>query len=112
MGILEGFSSKEQAAQAVRDLAPWPLTLNSVENGVSPLITTQEAQEMGFRIIIFSFASIAAAFVEITKTLTHLRDQGRTGSAVTPKQIFNICGLSESIEIDEFAGGTMFKEGV
>ena len=39
VGLLEGFTSKAQAAQAVRDLAPWPLLLNSVENGASPVIT-------------------------------------------------------------------------
>lgn len=112
MGILEGFSSKEQAMQAVKDLAPWPLTLNSVENGISPLITTQEAQAMGFRVIIFSFASIAAAFIQVKKTLQFLKENGKTGSIITPKQIFDVCGLSESIEIDEFTGGTAFKGGV
>lgn len=38
VGLLEGFTSKEQARQAVLDLAPWPLLLKSVENGTSPLI--------------------------------------------------------------------------
>jgi len=46
----------------VRDLAPWPLLLNSVENGTSPLITVDEAKEMGFRIMIFLFAALAPAY--------------------------------------------------
>lgn len=112
MGIFEGFESKEQAAQAVRELAPWPLTLNSVENGVSPLITTQEAQAMGFRAIIFSFATISAAFVEVKKTLEYLKEHGATNSKVTPKDIFNACGLHESMEIDELVGGSAFKSGI
>lgn len=62
VGLLEGFTSKEQARQAVRDLAPWPLLLNSVENGTSPLITVDEAKEMGFRIMIFLFAALAPAY--------------------------------------------------
>ncbi len=33
-GLLEGYTSKEMAARAVKDLAPWPLLLNMVENGV------------------------------------------------------------------------------
>lgn len=112
MGILEGVSSKAQAAQAVRDLAPWPLCLNSVENGVSPLITRQEAQEMGYRAIIFSFASIAPAYTAVRETMERLKRTGCTGSRVTPKTIFDVCGLSESIEIDEAAGGTAFVKGV
>lgn len=112
MGILEGVSSKAQAAQAVRDLAPWPLCLNSVENGVSPLITAQDAQEMGYRVIIFSFASIAPAYTAIKQTLERLKDFGVTGSKVTPKEIFEVCGLQESMVIDEAAGGTAFAKGV
>lgn len=50
MGILEGLPSKGAAAQAVADLAPWPLCYNSVENGHSPLITVAEAQAMGRRL--------------------------------------------------------------
>lgn len=95
MGILEGVKTKEQAAQAVEDLAPWLLCYNNVENGHSPLITAQEAQEMGYRVIIFSFASIAPAYVATKSTFEWLKDMGTTGSSVTPKTIFNVCGLSE-----------------
>lgn len=112
MGILEGIKTKEQAAQAVKDLAPWPLCYNSVENGHSPLITAQEAQEMGYRIIIFSFASIAPAYVAIKSTFEWLKEMGTTGSSVTPKTIFNVCGLSESMVIDEASGGTAFAKGI
>ena len=112
MGILEGCNTKIQAAQAVRDLAPWPLCLNSVENGVSPLITAEEAQNMGYRAMVFSFASIAPAYTAIKNTFERLMDSGVTGNDVTPKKIFQVCGLSESMAIDEAAGGTAFMKGV
>lgn len=112
MGILEGFSSKAQARQAVKDLAPWPLCLNSVENGVSPLISVDEAQDMGFRVIIFSFASLAPAYTAIRNTFEWLMEYGVTGSNVSPKTIFNCCGLQDLMVIDEQAGGNSFKKGV
>jgi methylisocitrate lyase len=112
MGILEGFSSKAQARQAVKDLAPWPLCLNSVENGVSPLISVDEAQDMGFRVVIFSFASIAPAYEGIKRTLEWLKEYGVTGSRISPKTIFEVCGLRELMVIDEQAGGAAFKKGV
>ena len=112
MGILEGVESKAQAAQAVRDMAPWPLCLNSVENGVSPLITVQEAQEMGYRVIIFSFAAIAPAYTAVRETMERLKRTGCTGSRVAPKTVFEVCGLAEAVEIDEAAGGTAFVKGV
>ena len=112
MGILEGVPSKEMAAQAVQDLAPWPLCYNSVENGHSPLITAAEAQTMGYRLMVFSFAGIAPAYMAILETFTKLKEQGVTGSMVAPKKLFEICGLEEEMRIDEAAGGSAFAKGV
>ncbi|KAI0410523.1 putative carboxyphosphonoenolpyruvate phosphonomutase [Xylaria grammica] len=110
VGLLEGFTSKEQAAQAVKDLAPWPLLLNSVENGKSPLITVEEARQMGFRIMIFSFATIAPAYVAIRETLLRLKNQGVVGTPpdITPVKLFEVCGLKHSMAVDKDAGGASF----
>ena len=112
MGILEGVLSKEMARQAVKDLAPWPLCYNSVENGHSPLITAAEAQEMGYRLMIFSFAGIAPAYMAILETFTRLKELGVTGSMVGPKKIFEVCGLAEEMRIDEVSGGSAFAKGL
>lgn len=114
VGLVEGFTSKEQAAQAVKDLAPWPLLLNSVENGKSPTITVDEARAMGFRIMIFSFATLAPAYLAIKETLTRLKTQGIVGTPknITPVTLFEVCGLKHSMEVDTNAGGISFKDGV
>ncbi|KAK1145693.1 hypothetical protein N8T08_003929 [Aspergillus melleus] len=114
VGLLEGFTSKEQARQAVQDLAPWPLLLNMVENGAGPVITTKEAQQMGFRIMIFSFASLAPAYLGIKSALERLKTEGITGipDGLGPKNIFEVCGLMDSVRIDTDAGGSGFKNGV
>lgn len=114
VGLLEGFASKEQAAQAVRDLAPWPLLLNSVENGKSPVITVDEARDMGFRIMIFSFATLAPAYVAIRETLVRLKNEGVVGTPkeITPVKLFEVCGLEYSMTVDTNAGGTSFLGGL
>jgi methylisocitrate lyase len=114
VGLLEGFTSKEQARQAVQDLAPWPLLLNMVENGASPLITTKEAEEMGFRIMIFSFASLAPAYLGIRSALMHLKTEGVVGTpeGLGPRKLFEVCGLMESMKMDTEAGGDGFADGV
>ena len=115
VGLLEGFKSKEQAAQAVKDLAPFPLLLNIVENGHSPLITVDEAREMGFRIMIFSFAGLAPAYGAIKGAYEKLKGEGVTGiqgSGISPIKIFEVCGLKECMRVDEEAGGEDFKGGV
>ncbi|CAG8191191.1 unnamed protein product [Penicillium olsonii] len=114
VGLLEGFTSKEQARQAVQDLAPWPLLLNMVENGASPLITTQEAEEMGFRIMIFSFATITPAYQGIKTTLQRLKKDGVVGTpeGLGPKTIFDVCGLMDAMKVDTESGGDGFVDGV
>lgn len=114
VGLLEGFTSKEQARQAVQDLAPWPLLLNMVEHGATPLITTKEAKEMGFRIMIFSFATITPAYLGIRSALTRLMTEGVVGipEGFGPRKIFEVCGLMDSMKVDTEAGGDGFADGV
>lgn len=112
VGLLEGFKSKEEAARAVKELAPWPLLLNIVENGHSPLITVEEAREMGFRIMIFSFAGLAPAYMAIKEAYEKLRTQGITGiqgSGIGPKVLFDVCGLKDAVSVDANAGGEDYK---
>ncbi|KAI9872835.1 MAG: hypothetical protein M1830_001133 [Pleopsidium flavum] len=114
VGLLEGFTSKELARQAVQDLAGWPLLLNMVENGATPIITVEEAQEMGFRIMIFSFASLAPTYTAIKTTLEKLKREGVTGVGkdLTPRMLFEVCGLNESMKLDFAAGGLAFAGGI
>lgn len=114
VGLCEGYTSKEMARQAVKDLAPWPLLLNMVENGSTPIITSKEAEEMGFRIMIYSFASLAPAYVAIRDTMQRLKKEGVTGTGkdLTPVKLFEVCGLQESMRVDTDAGGLSFIEGV
>jgi len=114
VGLCEGFQTKEQARKTVAALPGWPLLMNSVENGASPLITVEEAQEMGFRLMIFSFASIAPAYTAIKTTLEKLKKDGVVGTkaTITPKKIFEVCGLEQLVEVDMKSGGNAFAEGV
>ena len=112
VGQFEGFTSREMARQAVKDLAPFPLLLNMVEHGVTPIIPAHEAQAMGFKIMIFSFASLGPAYTAIKSSLERVKWEGVTGipKEITPKRIFDVCGMQDSVYIDNAAGGSSFKE--
>ncbi|KAJ5751745.1 hypothetical protein N7520_008662 [Penicillium odoratum] len=114
VGFLEGISSREMAAQAVRDLAPWPLLLNMVEHGSTPSISAKEARELGFRIIIFPFATLGPALVAMREGLEKLKRDGLPGldKEITPQMLFRVCGLDESVKLDAEAGGNAFEGGV
>jgi methylisocitrate lyase len=114
VGFLEGISSREMAAQAVRDLAPWPLLLNMVEHGSTPAISAQEAKEIGFRMIIFPFATIGPALTAMREGLEKLKRLGLPGldQELTPQMLFRVCGLDEKMRLDAEAGGAAFEGGV
>ena len=85
-----------------------------VENGAGPVITKGEAQEMGFRIMIFLFASLAPAYLGIKAAFEGLKTQGIVGTPenVGPRKLFEVCGLMESVHIDTNAGGSGFLNGI
>ena len=113
VGFLEGITSKEQARQAVKDMRPFPLLLNMVEHGATPTISVDEARDMGFRVMIFPFAALAPAYTAIKDALERLKKDGLmgTGEALTPRKLFEVCGLEESMKIDVAAGGKSFEKG-
>ena len=102
------------ARQAVSDLAPWPLLLNMVEHGATPSISAAEAREIGFRIIIFPFATIGPALTAMREGLEKLKRDGLPGldKELTPQALFRVCGLDDSIKLDAEAGGAAFDGGV
>ena len=57
-------------------MGPFSLLRNLVENGHSPLLTMDEARDMGFRITIFSFAALVPAYLAIQKAFEMLKTEG------------------------------------
>ena len=112
IAFLEGVTSKEEAKKICQVLSPTPVLLNMVEHGATPSWTPSEAQELGFRIIIFPFAAIAPAYDAIRSTFQKIKETGRTGLDVdfTPKKLFSIVGLKEATAIDAAAGGQLYNE--
>lgn len=109
-GFLEGVTDKDMARRIVKDLAPWPMLLNMVEHGATPTISVDEAREMGYRIIIFPFSSLAPAYVAMKEHFERLKKTGVVGAPeyFSPKFCFQVCGLDESMALDEAAGGKAF----
>lgn len=109
-GFLEGVTDREMAQRVVKDLAPWPMLLNMVEHGATPTISVKEAKEMGYRVIIFPFSSLAPAYVAMKEGFERLKSTGVVGAPeyFSPKFCFQVCGLDESMAVDEAAGGRAF----
>jgi 2-methylisocitrate lyase-like PEP mutase family enzyme len=113
VGFLEGVTSEEMCRQIINDVHPWPMLLNMVEHGATPTISCDKAKEMGFKIMIWPFAGLAPAFLAMHETFEKVKKTGlvETPMEVTPRKLFEVCGLEESMRIDEEAGGDAFASG-
>lgn len=108
--LMEGITNEDQARDVCKQMAPTPVLINMVEHAATPSWTPAQARELGFKIIIFSFASLAPAYMAIKEGLSKLKYTGKTGLTpdITPKKLFSIVGLDEAIEVDLKAGGSFY----
>lgn len=95
-----------------RRLAPTPMLLNMVDHGTTPSWTPAEARELGFKLVIFPFASIGPAYKAIKDGFVRVKETGTTGldKTFTPKKLFTIVSLEEGAAVDADAGGSLYKK--
>ena len=116
VAFLEGITSKEEATQAIQELAPTPVLLNMVAGGLTPHFTVREAQETGFKIIIYPGLALGPVYEAFVRAAKQLKETGDvelvTKEGYGPKELFLACGLRDAMQFDTAAGGTMFGKGV
>jgi methylisocitrate lyase len=112
-GFLEGVDSEETMSRVVKDLAPWPVVLNMIEAGRTPTVSVGRAKEIGYRCVIWSFAGLVPALLALRQAYTSLKETGLIeGKKLSPKEIFELCGLQEWMRVENEAGGAVFTNGV
>lgn len=73
--FIEGFESIEQMRKAVREIKA-PMILNIVEGGRTPFLSAEEAEKIGFNIVLFPVTALYAAAKAIYDSLAILRSTG------------------------------------
>ncbi|KAJ7182807.1 Pyruvate/Phosphoenolpyruvate kinase-like domain-containing protein [Mycena crocata] len=109
VAFVEGLKTREDAERTVRELALAPVLLNLATGGVTPNWTVREAQEMGFKLVIFPCAGMIPAALAVRTAYREIRTQGtdvQSCAGVGPKGFFEMVGLDELIAIDAQAGGS------
>ncbi|KAF8756711.1 Phosphoenolpyruvate pyruvate protein [Rhizoctonia solani] len=76
VAFIEGVKTKELLEKTVKALAPTPVLVNVISGGLTPSFTTQEAEAMGAKIIIFSLVSAVAAVHAIREAMALLKKTG------------------------------------
>ena len=98
VAFVEGLTNKEDAVKAVKALAPTPVLLNLATNGVTPDWTVSEAQEMGFKLVIFPCAGMIPAALAIRNSYREILGKGTDAQScqgVGPRDFFKMVGLDE-----------------
>jgi len=111
--FFEALQSKEEAKKVCQIMGDVPVLLNMVPGGATPDMTVEEAKELGFRIVIFPGICLAAIVGAVQKELDVLQTEGTTSksqSAGGVKQLFNLAGLQDCIDIDKRAGGKAYAD--
>ncbi|KAK3191699.1 hypothetical protein K4F52_002122 [Lecanicillium sp. MT-2017a] len=114
VAFFEGLTSHEQAAKIIK-VAPMPVLLNMVEAGATPSFTAAEAKAVGFKIMIVPFVTIVPAYGAMKAELQKLKANGTMSDEskkMTPQDLFRICGVDASMEIDKKSGGKSFAAGI
>jgi len=73
--FIEAFENVDQMKRAVKEVKA-PLMLNLIEGGRTPLVSVKEAEELGFKIVIFPLTALYSAAKAMIDTLTILREKG------------------------------------
>lgn len=109
--FLEALQTKEEMEAVCKIMAPTPVLLNVVPGGVTPEFTIEEAQAMGFRIIIYPGLCIEPIVESVARDLKTLQTSRKSSSNLVGggvKTAFNLCGLQECIDIDKESGGKAY----
>jgi hypothetical protein len=127
VAFLEGVTSRQEAERFCSDMADVPCLYNNVPGGVSPDFSVTEAREIGYRIAIYPCLAFEMVYPVVRRALRQLKEKGKVdpfdcgeegngagddkGKRYSPRELFEICGLRESLEFDIAAGGTAYTKG-
>jgi len=80
-------------------------------------ISVKEAQNWGFRMVIFPTLALNEVYKSVTKAFQRLRTEGEVlydqkKDDPSLKKMFEVCGLQEAMDFDMMAGGDMYSNGV
>lgn len=116
VAFLEAPTKLEEMRAVCRDLAPRPVLLNMVTGSITPNITVPEAQQMGFRIVIYPALALGPVHEAIGAAVNELKETGtvKPGKVMVggPKRLFETCALNELMAFDLASGGSAYKSGV
>jgi 2-methylisocitrate lyase-like PEP mutase family enzyme len=102
--FVEAPRSKEELARIAKEL-PAPLVANMLEGGVTPLLTKDELEKIGFQLIVCPLTALYASAKAMQDMFTLIKTAGTTKDALDRllpfKQFNDLIGLDDYYASDE-----------
>ena len=109
--FFEALQTEEEMQRAVSECPKIPMLLNMVQGGKTPQISNEEANKLGFRIVIWPCLGMEALIPAYQNALNVLKKTGKppVEENMGPRALFEVCGLNELIAFDESVGGKAYS---
>lgn len=112
VAFIEGIPDQETGKKMCEALAPTSVLCNFVSGGLTPEFSKDEAQEMGVKVVIHTLFALSPVYGAVTEAAEELKRTGRpqkkTNGSI--RDVFDVCGMQECIDIDNTCGGNMLDE--
>ena len=108
--FFEAIQDLEEAKQVIERLPKIPVLLNMVQGGKTPLMSSDEANKLGYRIVIWPCLGMEAVVPAYKKSLQALKETGQApkDEQMGPGALFEVCGLKDLMAFDESVGGKAY----
>lgn len=109
--FFEAIQNEEECKEVIRRLPKIPVLLNMVPGGRTPIISNDEANKIGFRIVIWPTMGLEAVVPALEAAYGTLKKSGRApeDQRIGPGALFDTCGLKELMAFDEGVGGKAYS---
>lgn len=109
--FFEALQSEDEMSKAVEVCPKIPMLLNMVQGGKTPQVSDQEANKLGFRIVIWPCLGMEALIPAYQNALNVLKKTGQPPKEqkMGPQALFEVCGLRELMAFDESVGGKAYS---
>jgi len=97
--FIEAYEDVDQMKRAVKEVKA-PLMLNLIEGGRTPLVSVQEAEKLGFKIVIFPLTTLYAAAKAMLDTLTILKEKGSAETYLD--RLITFPEFAKVVNVDKF----------
>ena len=109
--FFEAIQNEEECRKVIKRLPKLPVLLNMVPGGRTPIISNDQANEIGFRIVIWPTTAMEAVVPALQDAYGALKTTGKgpEDQKMGPSALFEICGLKELMAFDESVGGKAYS---